>query len=157
MSGNWEPSAPKPWYIRWGITFAVGLVILAVFSYGRGILDVQGAARVWRILCDGCFVTAVLLIGVGLLTLVSSEGMFDIVFYGTMCLTSVLNKNRKEKFERLSEESGKRPTFYDYKMAKHGTRQTHWYLVFVGLIFLAGAFFCMLMFNRAGGIPMPVV
>lgn len=150
-------SESKPWYVRWGIAFAAGLAVLVAFSFTRGILDVEGAARVWRILCDGCFLAAVLLIGVGLMTLVSSEGTFDILSYGTMCLRSVLSKNGKEKFESLGEENGKRPTFFDYKMAKHGTRRTHWYLVFVGLIFLAGAFFCMLMFNLAGGIPMPVV
>lgn len=158
MSGNWEPSAQRPWYVRWGITFAVGVVIVLVFALGRGIFDVEGAARVWRILCDGCFLAAVLLIGIGLMTMISAEGMFDIVSYGMLCARSAFRKDGKAKADRLpggeDEESRGRPTFYDYKMAKRGTRKAHWYLVFVGLIFFAGAAFCLLMFESTGGIPM---
>ena len=150
---NWESSS-KPWYVRWGITFAAGLVIVFGFACVKDIFHLEGAARVWRVLCDGCFLAAVLLIGVGLMTLVSSEGTFDILAYGTLCLRSVFTRNGKDRFERLNGESGGRPSFYDYKVAKRGTRHTHWYLVFVGLIFLAAAFVCMLMFNWAGGIPM---
>lgn len=150
-------SSSKSGFLRWGITFAVGLVIVVAFAFYRGVLNVEGAARVWRILCDGCFFAAVLLIGVGLMTLVSAEGTFDIVSYGMMRLNSVLRKEDKKGKRLPGGEAGEEndhPSFYDYKMAKRGTRSTHWYLVFVGLIFLAGAFLCMVMFHRAGGIPL---
>lgn len=150
-------SSSRPWYVRWGISFAVGLVIAFAVACARGVFRVSGAARVWRILCDGCFVSAVLLMGVGLMTLVSSEGMFDIVSYGFLCLRSTFQKGEK-RGKRLpggeSEENGERATFYDYKVAKRGTRSTHWYLLFVGLIFLAGAFFCLCMFEWVGGLPL---
>ena len=162
MSGNWEPSAPRPWYVRWGITFLVGLVIVLGFAISRDIFQLDDAARVWRVLCDGCFLAAVLLICVGLMTMISSEGMFDIVSYGFLCLGSVFRKDGKIKSNRLpggeDEESRGRPSYYDYKVAKRGTRKTHWYLVFVGLIYLGGAALCLLMFELSGGIPMtPVV
>lgn len=150
-------SSSRPWYVRWGITFAVGLVIVFAFAWIRGVFEVEGAARVWRILCDGCFLAAVLLIGVGLMTLVSAEGTFDIASYGMLRLTSMFRKEDKQGARLPGGEAGEeksRPSFFDYKMAKRGTRSTHWYLVFVGLIFLAGAFLCMVMFHRAGGIPM---
>ena len=158
MSGNWEPSAPRPWYVRWGITFGVGLVIVFGFALARDVFQSASVARVWRVLCDGCFLTAVLFMGLGIMTLVSSEGMFDILSYGVLCAKSTLRRDGMVKSKRLpggeDEESRGRPTFYDYKMAKRGTGKTHWYLVFVGLIYLGLSLLCLLMFENAGGMPL---
>ena len=125
--------------IRYLAAFIFGaLVALAVVS-ARGIFQETQVARVYRLLCDGFFLSAALLIGVGLLTLVSGEGLFDIMGFATVCLVSVI---------RIKDSEEKRRTFLDYKKARHERRHgTMWYLVFVGLFFLALAFAFDMLFN----------
>jgi hypothetical protein len=125
--------------IRYLAAFVFGaLVTLAVVS-ARGIFQETDVARIYRLLCDGLFLSAALLIGVGLLTLVSGEGLFDIVGFAMICLVSVI---------RIKDGEEKRRTFLDYKKARSEKRHgTMWYLVFVGLLYLAAAFAFDMLFN----------
>lgn len=145
-----ESDTGRTW-LRWLVSFLVGGAIVALMAFGRGILEVEGAARVWRILCDGCFLAAVLLGGVGLMTFVSKEGTFDILSYGLLCFRNLF---KRKAGRPLDEETGEKMTFYDYKVAKRGTRSSQWYLVFVGLIYLALSLLCWYFFERAGGVPL---
>ena len=139
-----------PWYFKYGITFLCGaLVVLAVIS-ARGIFDETEPARIYRLLCDGCFLAAVLLIGFGLMTLVSKEGTFDMAAYAITCLASLFTVRKNG--DKDGEEN-KRATYYDFKMArKERKRTTMWFLVFVGLFYLAASGGFILLFEAATAI-----
>ena len=148
--GKRDSDSGRP-LLRWLISFLVGALVVVLMAFGRGILEVEGTARVWRILCDGCFMSAVLLVGIGLMTFVSKEGTFDILSYGMMCFGNLF---KKKPGQPRDEETGEKMTFYDYKVAKRGTRSTHWYLVFVGLFYFALALLFWFLFEQAGGVPL---
>jgi hypothetical protein len=134
-----EPDRKNRSLIRYLAAFVFGaLVALAVVS-ARGIFQETDVARIYRLLCDGLFLSAALLVGVGLLTLVSGEGLFDIVGFAMICLVSVI---------RIKDGEEKHRTFLDYKKARSEKRHgTMWYLVFVGLLYLAAAFAFDMLFN----------
>lgn len=142
---------PSPWYVRWGITFAAGLLIVLAMAFGRDILSQSDAAKVCRILCDGCFLASVLLIGLGLMTFISAEGTFDILSYGILCFAGLFkSRNEKSKTESAvsgEEEPKSRTDFFAYKQSKSGSRSAQWYLVFVGLIYLAFSFLFMFAYH----------
>lgn len=125
--------------IRYLATFIIGALIALVVVSARGIFQETDVARIYRLLCDGCFLSAALLIGIGLMTLVSGEGLFDIMGFAMVCLVSVV---------RIKDSDEKRRTFLDYKKARSERRHgTMWYLVFVGLLYLAAAFAFDMLFN----------
>ena len=157
MSARIPKGEPKPWYVKWGITFAVGFVIVLAMAMSRDVFGQSSAADVWEILCDGCFLAAVLLVCIGLMTFVSSEGMFDILSYGMLCFIGLFKKQERKPVKAPTlpggnnEEEGElKKGFFEYKQSKVGTRNSQWYLVFVGLIYLAAAFVCLLCFEAAG-------
>ena len=154
MSARVPKTEPKPWYVKWGITFLVGLAVVLAMATSRDIFEQTSAANVWEILCDGCFLAAVLLICIGLMTFISSEGMFDIVSYSAIAFLDIFRKKEKKPVRsaplpgaNTGEESQLKKGYFEFKQSKVGTRSAQWYLVFVGLIYLAAAFVCLLGFQ----------
>ena len=154
MSARIPRSEPRPWYVKWGITFAVGLVVVLSMATSRDLFHQTSAANVWEILCDGCFLAAVLLVCVGLMTFISSEGMFDIVGYSMIAFLDIFRKKEKKPVQsaplpgaHTGEEGQLKKGYFEYKQSKVGTRSAQWYLVFVGLIYLVLAFVCLLGFQ----------
>lgn len=85
-----------------------------------------------RAACDGCFVAACLILGLGLLVFVANDGFFTIFSYGIRCLFSV--------FHLSDSKITDRPSFADYKAARVQKGSPVAYLLIVGLFFLALAF-----------------
>lgn len=134
-----ESGGTKRALIRYGAAFAFGALVAFALIFARGIFQETDVARVYRLLCDGFFFAAALLIGVGLLTLASGEGLFDVANFAMVCLLSVL---------RFKESDEKRQTFYEFKKAlREKRRGTMWFLVWTGLFFLALAFVFDWLFN----------
>ena len=157
MSARIPRSEPRPWYVKWGITFVVGLLVVFAMATSRDLFDQTDPAKVWEILCDGCFLAAVLLVCVGLMTFISSEGMFDIVGYSMIAFLDIFRKKDKKPVQaaplpcaNAEGESKLKKGYFEYKQSKAGTRHSQWYLVFVGLIYLAAAFVCLLGFEMSG-------
>jgi len=68
-------------YIKYIIVTVIGILIsLSIFSY-RNLLNANNIRDIAYILSDGFLLPGVLILGAGLLLLVSNSGMFDIFTY----------------------------------------------------------------------------
>ena len=117
------------------ISMAAGLVVaIGVYSV-RGGADAQDWVSRAFVLCDACFVPAVLLICLGLLLFVSNDGLFDMLGFGIQkALTIVLSESKRQKYPK---------TFLEYKELKWGVPKTSFgFLILSGLVYLvlAGVF-----------------
>lgn len=136
-----EPGVRQNQIVRYTVALLTGAAIVLVMALARGAFTEVNAQRVYRILCDGFFLAAVLLSGIGLMTLVAGEGTFDLAGYAMALLLRV--------FWRKTIEQKENRSFYEYKKAKREHRKggPMWFLVFVGLFYLAGAFVFNALFN----------
>lgn len=86
-------------------SIAIGAIVSVLafgISAGRGNAIVHS-------LCDGFFVAAVLLLGVGILRAIRNTGAFDVAGYGIHSALSAFGKNSPEDFmEYRRRKAGKR-------------------------------------------------
>lgn len=119
------------------LVIAVSVIIYRFFEYAD--LDVEKNLKfVLNIVSDGFFVSGVLVGGIGLLILISGEGVFDILSYGFGILLKAFS--RKEDHE----------SFRDYKLRKMGERKDVKisFIAIVGGISLLIALICSLPFMK---------
>ncbi len=114
-------------YIKYIIVTLIGILIsLSIFSY-RNLFNANNIRDIAYILSDGFLLPGVLILGAGLLLLVSNGGMFDIFTYSF----------KKMRAKKLYGE--KRPSYYnsyyDYRTSKE--KVPFGFLVIVGGIFFA--------------------
>ena len=118
------------------ITMAIGLIVAVALYIGRG----GPAAQTWQekafVLCDACFVPAVMLLGIGLILFVSNDGFFDMLGYGIQrALTIVLSEKKRSKYPR---------TFYEYKQLKwEAPKSSFAFLLLAGGVYLGLAAVCL--------------
>jgi hypothetical protein len=130
--------------LRYGITVAVAAVILVLVFVAEGLFTQQKSSQeVFKTLCDGFFVSGILLALFGILLRISGMGGFDGVSY---CVYVV--------FVRFIPSKGKHIKNYtDYKtakMAKRGGKSSVAYLYIVGGALLAlSVLFLILYYNAA--------
>ena len=108
-----DASSPKGWLY----SLLSGTVVTALTALYRAFSvyrEREGA--LWYSLCDGAFVAAVLLAGIGLIIWIASTGEFDTLSYAAHTL-----RRQLFPFGGLSEE---RPDFYHYKLAREEKRRT---------------------------------
>ena len=101
-------------WITYLLNGIVALVIGLSIALGRGLSASQSFSENCRDLSDGFFVAGGMMISVGLLTLISTTGFFDIFSYGVKTLVSHFIP-RKDADENLK--------YYDYKMARAENRK----------------------------------
>lgn len=112
----------------------VDLIFGAVIA---GIIIAINASRghsVTRLLCDGCFVAGVLLLGTGGLKFFRNEGMFDIFSYSIKSVFQV-----HYPFAKMNSplEEKKSEGYAEYKERKREKRKSPADLLWAGLIFMA--------------------
>ena len=113
---------------KYGYAVIVGIVICLVVIWILGIFNTNDLSKIYRILSDGFFTASVLLIGFGLLTAISTTGVFNIFGYSALLLfSSLFSDTRKDQ----------RPAdFYEYTISKRGKKKAKWHIVITGSIFL---------------------
>lgn len=104
-----------------------GLVVAFLVAWLRGIFTAEDVLSVIKCLCDGFFVAAVLLGGIGLLSWCSNEGAFDMLSYSMSTLWRVT-------FAR--KEGWKKESYGDYKDRKHEKSREFSYFLWVALVYL---------------------
>lgn len=128
--------------LQYGVTAAIGLAISALTAWYQGFSPAQPFALNARYLSDGCFVAAVLLVGVGALTWISCTGFFDIFSYAVKSLLVLFTSLRKPK-DQIS--------FYDYKLLKEEKRgAAPRFILHVGLVFLGLSVLFLALYHRGG-------
>ena len=130
----------KKTLISIAVQLVIALVIAGMVASGQGF-DLDGAAYLnCRYLSDGCFVSAVIFVGMGLLLWISATGFFDIFGYAMKSLLVLFSPLKKP---------GEHPHYYEYKCEKDAKRQgkpiTHTVLI-VGVIVLLLCLACLGMY-----------
>ena len=110
------------WTVGGGAASSVAIALLQGFDFAKPAY--QNA----QYLSDGCFVTGMLLLGVGVLTWVNGSGFFDIFGYGVRSIPMLFTPFKGPK---------RYASFYDYKKAKAERRGNPLYFLLVsGAVFL---------------------
>ena len=109
------------------IALGVALALTAVFAYVRGFGFDRPAKTNLSALCDGFFVSGVLVGGVGAMLWVSTTGFFDILAYGVKNLAALVPFHHRRKYQH----------YYDYKAEQDAKRQKpQYFLLVIGLLMI---------------------
>lgn len=127
----------KKTLIKYLVPVAIGIALAAgvgyycySFLYASWGLK-KGLTTVIMAIADGTTVTALLYVGFGLLLLVASTGVLDIIGYGFKSLVYLFTPYRKNR-----AEGG----FYEYKLKQKEKRKAvPFHILWIGLCFLAVA------------------
>lgn len=118
--------------LKYLISAAVGLGIVAIVIISKNIFGQTSANDVMHILCDAFFASGVCLSCAGLIVFAANGGAFDMLAYGVQFLFFMIgdvlsggNIKRKHK------------DFYEYKKSKEDRHHSMSFLLVVGLIFIA--------------------
>lgn len=118
------------------------LVVLAACGL-KSVFRMTEPNRIFRVLCDGCFLAAVMLLGVGLLVMIDNNGLFDAFGYSARFI-----------FNLLIPGPGKgkpKESFVEYRQRRHEKPAMYGFLLLSGGFYLLAAFVFLLLFNLAGG------
>ncbi len=114
-------------YKRYFITITVGLVMVAIMCFMRGILSAEGA-MVYHLLSDAFAVPGLFILAAGILVMVSNEGLFNGISYGVRAVTRALTNRHEPKMEE---------SFYEYNLRKSGQEHIRFgHLIIVGVMFI---------------------
>lgn len=118
----------KPlYYLIIAVICIVITVLIAIMRFPLYDSSVKVIARIIVSVADGCFVSGVLVGGIGALVLISGEGFFDLMAYGIGALVKALTKKTSEH-----------ESFIDYKQRKESERGNKkiWFIAVVGVAFI---------------------
>ena len=110
------------------ISSGAGLALAVIIAAVRGVFTADSAKEILLSLTDGSFVSAILLLGVGLLLYSGNGGTFDMLAYGTKTLFSVFQSDQKRK---------ERESFAEYRARKSETPKPVLPFLIAGLFCLA--------------------
>lgn len=107
------------------IVSIIGILIAVSIFTSRNLLDASNIKDITYILSDGFLLPGVLIIGVGILIIVSNGGIFDIFTYSLkkMRATKMFGEKRSQAFN----------SFYDYRVSKE--KAPFGFLIIVGGVF----------------------
>ena len=133
----------KPWVknaLKYGITSIVCLALTVTYVTLRIDLSQLGevpAVMLYRVLCDGFTVPGVIVLMLGCLVWLSTQGSLDGVGYLLSCAVKALVPGMRGNIERYG----------DYLERKRGNRATGYgFLIITGLVFMAFAGIFMILF-----------
>lgn len=138
----------KCWITYLAAIAVAAVIVLIVMNYEIATYGKEAALLV-QFFSDGCFVSAVLYLGCGVLLFISEAGNFYGIQYLGYALVYLFSF-RKERFEG-------RKDYYTYckekkaKQKERGKSSLKWVLLFVGLGFLLLSVIFMLIFYRVRG------
>ncbi len=114
--------------IKYATAALIALAVGVAVFFSRPLENYNDTNEVIKYLADAFFVPAMLYIGFGLLMFAVNEGTLDILGYGFKSLLYLFTPIKKK------EAGG----YYEYRMKKKEERKpTPYYIIFVGLAFLA--------------------
>lgn len=124
--------------VRYAIAVSIGLIIAFIIALSRRVFSEADPAAVMGILSDAFFVSGVLLTCVGLILVVTSGGVFDMLAYSMIMLVSLFRRNTERKYK----------DFYEYRTSKKDRKFSVAYLLIVGIAFVVIAFVFLLLYNK---------
>lgn len=133
-----QPKEVKSWvkYLTGAVT---GLVIALVVCLTKDLFKQTDTGMIFRILCDAFFIPGIILAGIGVMTYLSSQGLYDGLTYSFASMA---------RYRKSHSESDKTPkSYFDYKNNKK-RRGASWHLVFVGVGFVVIGLVFYLIYNN---------
>ena len=112
-------------FYKYIITFGIGLLIALLVIIYRDTFSQTDKKEIIRYICDGFFVSAICVGGLGLLVFVSNEGAFDMIAYGLSSFFSLF-KTKERKYN----------SYFDYKESKAKNKIESGFILYVGLLLL---------------------
>lgn len=110
------------------ITAAFGAVLAFIVLLIKDVFHLSQTVDVMKALCDGFFVSGVLIACFGGLVFASNGGVFDMITYGVKNLFWLFKKNPADR---------KYKDFYEYREAMKEKKRSYGYMVIVGLAYIA--------------------
>ena len=108
------------------ITFVIGLIIAFTVIVFRDTFSLTDKKEILRYVCDGFFVSTIIIGGLGLLVFVSNEGAFDMISFGLISFFSMFKAKNERKYA----------SYFDYKESKAKEKIKSGFILYVGLILL---------------------
>ncbi len=106
---------------------AIGAAVSFGIAALRGLFKAEAAIDTWRILCDGCFVAGVLLVGIYSLSWVGGQGLMNGLAFSVKTVLSL----------KWSVFGNFRESYEEYKERKKGKQRLPKEMLFAGLFFIA--------------------
>ncbi len=125
-------------YLRYIITFAVGLVAAFIICLCKNIFSQTSLNEIFKILVDALFASGTVILGFGLLVVATNGGTFDMLAYGAIMFVSLFNKGTQRKYK----------TFYDYHEAQKDRKYSFAYLLIVGGILIVASLILLIFWYR---------
>lgn len=123
-----KETAKKTMLRRYLISALCAALFVTLFSQIRGFAFGKALKDNLSALCDGFFVTGVLMGGIGAMVWVSTTGFFDILAYGFKNLAVLVPFRHNRKYKH----------FYEYKAEQSAKRsKPQFFLLVIGLILIA--------------------
>lgn len=110
------------------ITAAFGAVLAFIVLLIKDVFHLSQTVDVMKALCDGFFISGVLIACFGGLVFASNGGVFDMITYGVKNLFWLFKKNPADR---------KYKDFYEYREAMKEKKRSYGYMVIVGLAYIA--------------------
>ncbi|MDI9521160.1 MAG: DUF3899 domain-containing protein [Bacillota bacterium] len=120
------------------ITLLAGLLIALPVFIKDGLFRADTAQRFYKALSNGCFLAAVLLLGVGFLTLVSNTGFFNAFRYNLYSIFRGMTKKGR---------SAPKVAFYEFNQEKRRRKGRFSHLMVIGSLFFLVALGATLLFE----------
>ena len=125
----------------------IHICIGAVIAAAVGLLGWTRGHSLLRLLCDGCFVSAVLLLGSGGLKFARNQGTFDMMTYS---LKAVFHLHYP--FSKMNSPLEEREEdFVEYKERKQEKRKSYAELLWAGLVYLIASVVFFVIYLLAAG------
>ncbi|MBQ7408208.1 MAG: DUF3899 domain-containing protein [Clostridia bacterium] len=127
--------------LGYGITTAIALALILAYSLIKNLFNQTNITEIYKILSDGFFIAAVMILAVVAMSWLASKGTFYSLSYAVKMLFSLHNWSKTKYRDRQS--------YADY-VAERQSKVGYFpfYVSWVGFICLALAVVFMLLFNK---------
>jgi len=127
-------------HLRTILAFLFGALVALSVCALKDVFAMNEPARILRTLCDAFFLPAILLLGGGLMVMVSNNGIFDTLSYASRTVFNLLIPGPGR---------GRNPeSFVDYRHRKHQKQSSYGFLLVAGGVYLLLAIVCLIIFEN---------
>ncbi|MBQ1714320.1 MAG: DUF3899 domain-containing protein [Treponema sp.] len=128
-------------------TLAAFLLAAGIVLYERHVFSGLNKLSYTRLWCDGCFVSAVIFLGSGILVAVSRNGGFDSISYAFSRLAKRFIPLAGKSQDSGKDQCAKNQSYLEYVKERHadGKKSPHPLLMVAGSVMLLASFILLVL------------
>ena len=128
-------------------TLAAFLLAAGIVLYERHVFSGLNKLSYTRLWCDGCFVSAVIFLGSGILVAVSRNGGFDSISYAFSRLAKRFIPLAGKARDSSKDQCAKNQSYLEYVKERHadGKKSPHPLLMVAGSVMLLASFILLVL------------